>query len=374
MKKIKVLHILNQINYSGAELMISGAASMWINNGIEMHILSTGKKKGNFAPKLKAKKCKIYHIPFEKNISFFSKIYKLMKKKKFDIVHIHPERADIFYSLITRLALGYKVGLIRTVHHLFRFSTFLRIRKLVERKISLHILRTKFISNSPSGQINEKKNYLMNNKLISNWYDDKIYFLRKTNDYHKIRKQLNIPNNISLFLSIGKFTYYKNYNSIVDALSLISKREKILFLQIGGNNQILDNYIKKKDEEKRAKTLGNVKDVKKYFTAADVFIMPSLEEGFGVAAVEAMACGLPCILSNVIALSDFKKKIKGITYVNLNTKSISKAMINYHKLNKSERFAKGKKLSLQVKKYFGLNAGPKEFLNLYRGLSFRKKI
>ncbi len=310
MKKIKVLHILNELNYSAVEIMISHAASLWKNNGVETHILSTGKKKGNFTPKLLAKKCIVYHVPFKKKISFFLKIYELIKKKQFDIVHIQPERADFFYSLATRIALGYKVGIIRTVHHIFRFPFFLRLRKIIERKISLHILRVYFLSDGPSGKKTEKKYHFMNTKIIPCWYDDKSFVLKKKKEYYKIRKRLNIPQNVCLFLAVGKFTYYKNYNAIIDALSLIKKNKKILFIHIGGNKKILNTYINDKNENKRAKCLGNVKDLKKYLTAADVFIMPSLEEGFGVAAIEAMACGLPCILSNVIALWDFKKKNK----------------------------------------------------------------
>ena len=127
--------------------------------------------------------------------------------------------------------------------------------------------------------------------------------------------------------------------------------------------------VTKEDEEKRAKTLGNVTNLKKYMIAADVFIMPSTEEGFGVAAIEAMASGLPCILSDVVALSDFKKKIKGISYVNLNTKSIMKAMLKYNKLSKSERFKIGEKLSKQSKKHYGLSVGPIKCMKLYRRLS-----
>ena len=368
-KKIKVLHILNELNYSGAELMVSCASPIWIKNRIEIHILSTGQKKGSFASKLIDNKCIVHHIPFGKGISFFLKIYNFMKKKQFDIVHIHPERADILYSLITRLSLGYKVGLIRTVHHLFRFSFFLRIRKIIERKISHHILSTKFISNSPSGQMVEKKYYFMNNELIPNWYNNKLFFMKKKNQYQKIRKQLSIPKDVCLFLSIGKFTYYKNYDLIIDSLSLINKKKKICYLQVGENNQILDKYINKKNEKKRAKTVGIVKDLKKYLISADVFIMPSTEEGFGVAAIEAMASGLPCILSDVVALSDFKKKIKGISYVNLNAKSIMKAMLKYNNLSKFERFKMGEKLSKQSEKHYGLSVGPIKYMELYRRLS-----
>ena len=365
MKKIKVLHILNELNYSGAELMISCAAKIWLKSGIELHVLSTGKKKGVFAKELIKKKYVIHHIPFQKNIFFFLKIYKFMKKNDFDIIHIHPERGDILYSLATRMALGYKVGLIRTVHHLFRFSSLLRLRKIIERKISHYILSTKFVSNSPSGQSVEKKYYYMNNQLIPNWYDDKSFFIKKDNKYDKIRNQLSIPKNSCVFLSIGKFTYYKNFDLIVDSLALIDKKKKIYFLHIGGNQKILNSHIYKKNERKRARSIGIVKDVRKYMSVADVFIMPSTEEGFGVAAIEAMAFGLPCILSDVVALSDFKKKIKGISYINLNTKSIKSSMIKYNELSRLERNRIGIKLSNQSKRYYGLSIGPIQYIKLY---------
>ena len=43
---MKILHILNELNYSGAELMVACAAKIWIKSGIELHVLSTGEKKG----------------------------------------------------------------------------------------------------------------------------------------------------------------------------------------------------------------------------------------------------------------------------------------------------------------------------------------
>ena len=100
-------------------------------------------------------------------------------------------------------------------------------------------------------------------------------------------------------------------------------------------------------------------------SVADVFIMPSTEEGFGVAAIEAMAFGLPCILSDVVALSDFKKKIKGISYINLNTKSIKSSMIKYNELSRLERNRIGIKLSNQSKRYYGLSIGPIQYIKLY---------
>ena len=52
------------------------------------------------------------------------------------------------------------------------------------------------------------------------------------------------------------------------------------------------------------------------------------------------------------------KKIKGISYINLNTKSIKNAILKYNELSRSERNRIGVKLSNQSKKYYGLGIGP----------------
>jgi glycosyltransferase involved in cell wall biosynthesis len=70
----------------------------------------------------------------------------------------------------------------------------------------------------------------------------------------------------------------------------------------------------KEDEEKllaeklglseQIQFVGNTQEVRNYLIASDVYLMPSLFEGLGNAAVEAMACGLPSILYDVPGLKD----------------------------------------------------------------------
>ena len=365
-KKIKVLHIFAELNYSGGELMISNAKQLYDRHNIETHILSTGDKRGNFAKIFSSIGCFVYHIPFKRNIFFLIKFLNFLKKNKnFDIIHIHTERADVFYSFIIRLVYGYKIGIVRSVNHLFRFQGFLRLRKIIERNISKFFLKTTFICNCVSGQFVEKKYYFMKNKIIPCWYNSNLYSPRSKKIYNQSRKKFSIKKKTCVFISLGKYSYYKNYDCIIDSLSLIDKKFKISYLHLGDNSNKLKNYIKQKKLSNRATSLGVVPNIYNYLAAADVFIMPSSEEGFGVAAIEAMGVGLPSILSNVVALSDFKSKIKGITFVKPNPKSIAKSMIKYCNLSSNKRFNIGNKLSRQSKIHYGLNNGPKKYMKLY---------
>ena len=124
-------------------------------------IVVTGAATGIYAQALQDAGYQIHHLPFTKSLAFFSAFYQFLREQEFDIVHLQTERADVWYALIVRLAAGYRTPVIRTVHHLFRFDGFLRWRKLVERQFSYRVLKVKFVSNSPSGQRNEKKRFGM---------------------------------------------------------------------------------------------------------------------------------------------------------------------------------------------------------------------
>lgn len=363
---MKILYIFNTLNYSGAETNYFNAIKYWKNNSkkLDVNILSTGKKVGKFSKNFKKINCKIKKITFEKNINFFFKFYNYLKKKKFDIIHIHPEKAFFIYVLIIRMVYGFKIPIIRTVHHFFNFRNILRLRKIFERQISKRIFNVNFLSNSISGQINENKKFFMKNPVIFNWYDSFKFKCRTYKDYKNSRKKLNINQNTFLILAVGNCVEYKKFELIVDSVNNLYKK-KINFIHIGQNNENLKKYIQAKRQNNISKSLKLIPDLNIYYNSADLFIMPSSEEGFGIACVEAMAKGVPVLLSKVKALTDFKKKIKNIEYFNLTQNHLSKKIKFFMSLSKYQRFKLGKQNSLIIKKYFGLEECANKYFELY---------
>ncbi len=70
MQKIKLLHILDELKYSGAEVMLKNSAHLFINKNIELHALSTGKVIGVYSDKLERVGFKITIFRFEKQFCF----------------------------------------------------------------------------------------------------------------------------------------------------------------------------------------------------------------------------------------------------------------------------------------------------------------
>lgn len=367
---MKILHIFGELKPSGGEAMMLSAAPLWLPIA-EMHILSTGDESvGVYAEKLSSAGYAIHHIPFKKSISFFIAVAHFLREEKFDIVHMHTQRASPWFALTARLALGNSAILIRTVHHIFKFTGWLRLRVKMERYLLRSLLNVTFISNSPSGKKNELNRYGADNILIPNWYDSTFYVPPTDIQRTKARNDLGYAEDVCIFLSLGGNWYYKNYGLIVEALALLPTDVNVLYVQLGaqGEEMPLDTAARRLGVTERLRCMGVVDDPKLYLHAADVYIMPSSEEGFGVAAVEAMASGLPAILSDVEALCDFKENIPGIEYINPTPQEIADAMIKLAKLSTSDRRQLGIGIADATQENYGLGSGAMGYMELYQQL------
>ncbi len=364
---MKVLHILNELKPSGAETMLLSAAPFWIRES-EQHILTTGETEGEFAAPLRDAGYRIHHLPFEKSLGFFKKMGQLMNEGNFDVIHLHTERASLWYAITARLMGPSGVRVVRTVHHLFQFDGLFRLRRMFERQFMKWALGVTFLSNSPSGQRNERKRFHMRNALAPNWYDSQKFRPPTEEERRSARQTCGFAPDTTIFVSLGGNWGYKNYNLIVRALGTIPKELKVLYVQVGvqGEGSPLETLAKELGVADRLHCTGVVEDALVYLRASDVYLMPSSEEGFGVAAVEAMASGLPAILSDVEALCDFRLNITGIRYIEPDVKSISEAMEELARIPDMSRRDLGSKVAKQVETHYGLEVGPVAYMKSWR--------
>ena len=212
--------------------MLLSAASIWLKQ-IDMHILTTGPEPGSYSDTLRNAGFQIYHISFRKNLRFFLRVADLLRTEQYDGIHLHTEKAHFFYALTVRIAVGYSPFIIRTVHHIFKFNSWLRFRKLMERQCMRLVLKVLFISNSPSGQRNEFERYRMKNLLFPNWFDSDHYNVPTDEQRQAARHQLGFPEDRCVFISLGGNWPYKNYDRIIEALTMIPKNISVLYLMVG---------------------------------------------------------------------------------------------------------------------------------------------
>jgi len=158
---------------------------------------------------------------------------------------------------------------------------------------------------------------------------------------------------------------WKGGKYVINCIRSLNKNKEIVLLNIGSDKEILELD---RDEYVSVPYVDNPEKLAYYYSAADLFLFPSLAESFGLVIIEAMACGLPVVCFNTGPLKEIVRH-KETGYI-ANYKD-EKELINYVKLilshpKKAQSF--GKKAVIRAKKYFDFNIQTKKYLNIYKEL------
>lgn len=142
------------------------------------------------------------------------------------------------------------------------------------------------------------------------------------------RKNLKIPKNATVILSVGELNDNKNHSIVLKALHLL-KRDDVYYVicGIGSNKKRLEELARKYEVEDNLKLLGYRTDVIEIMKASDIFVFPSKREGLPVSLMEAMASGMPVIASNIRGNNDLITDGKnGYLFASTSVKSLSKKL------------------------------------------------
>ena len=133
--------------------------------------------------------------------------------------------------------------------------------------------------------------------VIGNGYNPDVYYpLNKV----KCRSELGIPLDKYVLFNISNLTPTKGHKYLIKACSQLQMERDDFLCYIAGRGEMKEELlqqIKRSQSEKKIKLIGYLKeeDVKKWISASDLFVFPSLAESFGIVIIEALACGLPVI-------------------------------------------------------------------------------
>lgn len=356
---MKVLHILNSLLPSGAEIMLKTAGKYW-NSEFEHHILATAKDLGVFAPELENAGYTIHHIYNPDRLKQLHKVKKFIQQERFDIVHVHRESCALGYEVIAKLA-GAKC-VVRTVHSVFAFEGFLRIRRIITRQLGCFI-GVKHVAIGKSVLENEKRRFFVNCELVHNWYDENKFTYVDSATKQSARKQLGVAENTLCLVSVGNCSNIKNHMAILKALTSV-KDKNVVYLHVGkGKDEPEERaYVEENHLEPMVRFEG-FQDPLIYLQAADCYIMLSTYEGVGISALEAMATGMPCLLTDVSGLKDFKKyHFDLVEYCGLDDESIALAI---KQLTEDARKENSAEQSKKVKQNYGIKQGVAGYQEVY---------
>jgi glycosyltransferase involved in cell wall biosynthesis len=144
---------------------------------------------------------------------------------------------------------------------------------------------------------NDEVHVIHNGATVPESTPEEITTLRR-----EVRRELGLPDNEYLILTIARLSELKGYLDLIPVikqLSLTNERLRFVWVGEGTLRERLEQEIEKYEIANMVILLGHRDDVYRILKAADLFVFPSRGEGLSYALIEAMACALPIICSNV---------------------------------------------------------------------------
>jgi glycosyltransferase involved in cell wall biosynthesis len=285
----KVLHIIDSMAVGGAEKLLAAvipALSMFEN-----HLILLGQED-TLLKDIPAYACKVTKLDFKSYkdvLRIAKKVRKYIKENNIDIVH-----SQLYWShIVARLAAKKKVSVFNTMQAINSKASY------EVNKITLYLDKLTY----------KKRHHIIgvSDEVLTDF--DKWVGLKgaSTVVYNIIDDKFFAPNSKTHFstdglrlVAVGNLRWQKNYPFLIEAFK---KMPPEISLDIYGEGnlrtelqQIIDEY------SLNIRLCGQKNNLHEILPAYDIFIMSSLYEGFSLGLMEAMACGLPCFLSDIPVL------------------------------------------------------------------------
>ena len=357
---MKIIHIITGLGDGGAEHTLFKICKYDLNN---KHIVISLTSSGKYFSLLENFGIKVYCL----NANFFS-IFKffyliwLLRFLKPDIVQTWLVHADLIGGIAARL-----VG-IKNIFWNIRYSNFeIGKAKLttiifikILAKLSYLVPKLIVIVSKKAKKIYEiegfdKKKF----KLIPNGYDLSIL---KPNKLKKMiyKKKIKISKKKPLIGNVARYDPKKDHSNLLKALSIIRSKNIDFFCILVGsnidtNNITLTSEIKKLKLSNYVKLLGQKNDILKVMNGLDIYVQSSsYGEGFPNVVAESMACGTPCVSTDVGDASFIIGKTGWIVPPNNSIKLAKAIEKSLNKVGSKEWYKRSNKARLRIKENFNI--------------------
>ena len=250
-----------------------------------------------------------YCMPFERspfkkgNFEAYKALKNLLDTEHYDVIHCHTPMGSVIARLAASSSRNKGTKVIYTVHGFHFFKGAPKINWLlyypIEKVLSA---KTDLLLTMNTEDFSVAKKFKAKRVINVNGVGMDISCFTPASDIEKkeIRKEFKLKDNDIFAVSVAQLIPRKNHKVLIEATAKLNNPNFHLFiLGDGAQEAELKMLCKSLNVEDNVHFLGFRRDVYRICRAADIFLFASLQEGLPVAIMEAMACGLPIIASEI---------------------------------------------------------------------------
>ena len=255
-----------------------------------------------------------YDLPFERsplkkgNLEAYRRLKDIIREGNYDLIHCHTPVGAVTARLAAREARKNGTKVIYTAHgfHFYRGAPLVNwllyypVERLLAPLTDVLITINREDFDRAQRRLRAKKTVYIPGVGI-----DTARFRGNEEKGAALRRELGIPENAEVLLSVGDLNKNKNHRAVLEALAGMEERN--LYYVVCGRGLLkesLEAFTRKKGLADRVRFMGYRSDVADFYAMADVFVFPSFREGLSVSVMEAMASGKPIICSRIRGNTD----------------------------------------------------------------------
>lgn len=252
------------------------------------------------------------HAPY--SIALTGKMVDVVKNYQLDLLHVHYAIPHAVSAVMARQILqteNIRIPVLTTLHGtdatvVGKEATFLPVVRYSLNEsdgvtaVSEYLKRETYETFDINKEICAIPNFV-----------DLERFKRQNKDHFK---KAICPNGEKLLVHTSNFRSVKRTSDVIEILAQLRKEKqcvKLLMVGDGPDRTACEQLAREKGVTNDVRFLGKQESVEEILSIADVFIMPSGSETFGLAALEAMACGVPVVSSEIGGLPELN--VQGVT-------------------------------------------------------------
>lgn len=307
--KITVAHVVGGLEYGGAETVLYRYLSHMDPAGYRWICISYTQPAEQVRRKFEALGVQVYAIT-PRSVDFIKscrETWAILRREHVQIIHAHMTQTSFVPNLIG-LAVGVKVRIAHS-HNATRSSETGRFALWVYRKLSTWTATDRFACGQEAAKYLFGKRGARRAVIMPNALDyDAFRFDGAVRE--RMRRSHGLEGHTVLG-HVGRFTEQKNHGFLLRAFAEYRKRDENSRLVLIGGGELLEDMkalTEKLGLGESVLFVPPTDDVASWYMAMDVFLLPSLFEGFPLVALEAQIAGLPIVLSDRVppetALSD----------------------------------------------------------------------
>jgi glycosyltransferase involved in cell wall biosynthesis len=248
---------------------------------------------------------------------------RFIKKEKIDLIHSHLFGTNLYSAISGRLC---GIPVMSTFHgtvDINKKDRNLKLKFFIVNKFSssiIYVSKTLLQYYSSYNLVDILKSKVIYNGIDTNRFRKDRKFTRKFN----IRKEFRVSNDDIIVGSVGDLRPVKGYDILIEAAKRLKEDNynNIKFFISGSVTSHFEYYqtmLAKYDLDGRVFFIGHLKNIPEFLDQIDIYLLPSITEGFSLSTVEAMAMELPVIVTKSGGPEEIVKNKKNGILINTNS-------------------------------------------------------